>query len=185
LSAWPRVARLLYRLLPQPDGKGAFLIVRLLDHARANVIAYIALMMSFLALAGGAYATFTLPPNSVGARQIRDHSVALVKLDPRSIGGAVRHWAQVNSDGTIARSSSRALDTGVPPDGDYVIMWSDTLPASCVPVATVLGTAALLSPAAGFANARVTGSHPTRVWVSTYNGQGASKPEPFSLAVVC
>jgi hypothetical protein len=161
------------------------LIVRLLGHARSNVIAYIALAMSFLALAGGAYAAFTLPANSVGARQIRNHSVALVKLDPRSIGGAVRHWAQVNSDGTIARSSSRAQDTGVAADGDYVINWSDTLPASCVPIATVLGTAALLSPTTGFANARITGSHPTKVWVSTYSAPGGSKPAPFSLAVIC
>jgi hypothetical protein len=73
----------------------------------------------------------------------------------------------------------------VAPDGDYEINWSDTLPAGCVPVATVLGQAALLSPAAGFANARITGSKPTRVWVSTYNAQGVSTPEPFSLAVIC
>jgi hypothetical protein len=161
------------------------LFVRLVDHARRNVIAYIALAMSCLALAGGAYAAWTLPANSVGARQIRNHSVTFVKLDPHSVGGAVRHWAQVNADGTIASASSRARDTGVAPDGDYVVNWGDTLPAGCVPVATVIGTAALLSPAAGFANVRITGIHPTRVWVSTYDAQGVSKPEPFSLAVIC
>ena len=169
----------------QPEGKGALLIVRLLHHARSNVIAYVALTMSFLALAGGAYAALSLPPNSVGARQIRNHSITPVKLDPSAIGGSVRHWAQVNGDGTIASSSSRAKDTGVAPDGDYVITWSDTLPPRCIPVATVLGTTALLGPATGFANARITGSHPTRVWVSTYDAQGASKPESFSLAVIC
>jgi hypothetical protein len=161
------------------------LIVRLLDHARSNVIAYVALTVSCLALAGGAYAAVSVPPNSVGTRQIRNHAVTLVKLDPRSIGGAVRHWAQVNADGTIARSSSRARDTGVAQDGDYLITWSDTIPAGCVPVATALGTAALLSPATGFVNARITGSHPTRVWVSTYDAQGTPKPEPFALAVIC
>ena len=71
------------------------------------------------------------------------------------------------------------------PDGDYLIDWSDTFPVGCVPVVTVLGTASLLSPAAGYANARVTGSHPTRVWVSTYSPQRVPEPEPFSLAVVC
>jgi len=161
------------------------LFVRLLHHARSNVIAYLALTMSFLALGGGAYAALSLPPNSVGARQIRNHSIAPVKFDPSAIGGSVRHWAQVNGGGTIASSSSRAKDTGVAPVGDYVITWSDTFPAGCVPVVTVLGTTALLSPANGFANARITGSHPTRVWVSTYDAQGASKPEPFSLAVIC
>lgn len=161
------------------------MIVRLLGHARSNVIAYIALAMSFLAVAGGAYAALSLPANSVGTRELRNHSVTLVKLDTRSIGGTARHWAQVNADGTIARSSSRARDTGVAPDGDYVITWSDRLPAVCVPVVTALATPALLSPATGFANARILAGHPTRVWVSTYNGQGASKPEPFSLAVIC
>lgn len=161
------------------------MIVRLLDHARSNVIAYIALAVSFLGLAGGAYAAFSLPPNSVGSRELRNHAVTLVKLDPRSIGGTVRHWAQVNADGSIARSSSRAHDSGVAPDGDYVITWSDKLPVACVPVATVLATPALLSAATGFANARIMAGHPTRIWVSTYDPQGASKPEPFSLAVIC
>ena len=54
-----------------------------------------------------------------------------------------------------------------------------------IPVATVIGSTGLLSPAAGFANARVTGSHPTRVWVSTYSAQGAPAPAAFSLAVIC
>lgn len=161
------------------------MFVRLLDHVRSKAISYIALSMSFLGLAGGAYAAFSVPPNSIGARQLRNHSITPVKLDPRAIGGSVRHWAQVNAAGDIVTSSSRAHDTGVAPDGDYLITWSDTFPAGCVPVATVLGTATLLSPANGFANARVTGGHPTRVWVSTYNAQGASKPEPFSVAVIC
>lgn len=161
------------------------MIVRLLDHARANVVAYLALTMSFLALSGGAYAAFSLPTNSVGARQIRNHSVTGVKFDPRSIGGVVRHWAQVNANGTIARSSGRSRDTGVAQDGDYVINWSDTFPTGCSPIATVLGTAALLSPATGFANVRITGRHPTRIWVSTYNAQGVSTPEPFAVAVIC
>jgi hypothetical protein len=161
------------------------LIHRLIDHARSNVVAYVALGMAFLGLAGGAYAAFTLPANSVGTRQLRDGSVSAAKLDPGSVGGTVRQWAQVNADGTIARSNSRARDSGVALDGDYVISWAHSLPARCVPVVTVLGKAALLSPAAGFANARITGGHPTRVWVSTYDATGTAKPEPFSLAVVC
>jgi hypothetical protein len=161
------------------------LFVRLIDHARSNVIAYLALAIAFLALTGGAYAALSVPANSIGARQIQNHAITAVKLDPSSIGGTVRHWAQVNANGTIAGSSSQARDTGVAPDGDYLITWSDTLPKACVPVATVLGTAGLLSPAAGFANVRITGSHPTRVWVSTYSAQGTPKPAPFSLAVIC
>jgi hypothetical protein len=158
---------------------------RLLDHVRSNVVAYIAVAMSFLALTGGAYAALSLPANSVGTLQLRNHSITPVKLNPGAIGGSVRHWAEVNAGGGIVTSSSRARDTGVPPDGDYLITWSDTLPARCVPIATVLGTASLLSPAAGFAKVRLTGTRPTRVWVSTYNPQGVSTPEPFSVAVIC
>ena len=158
---------------------------RLLEHVRSNVIAYLALVLSLLALSGGAYAAWIVPPHSVGALQIRNHSISEVKLDPRTIGGSIRHWAQVSAQGRIDSSSSRARDTGVPPDGDYLINWSDTFSTRCIPIATVTGTAGLLSPPAGFANTRIVGGRPTRVWVSTYNPQGGPSPEPFSLAVVC
>jgi len=161
------------------------LIVRLLAHARANTIAWTALAMSFLALSGGAYAALSLPAGSVGTRQLRNGSITPAKLDPRAIGGSVRHWAQVNAAGSIVSSSSHARDTGVAADGDYVITWSDSFPTRCVPGVTVLGKTSLLSPAVGFANVRNTGSHPTRVWVSTYDPQGTPKPAPFSLAVIC
>jgi hypothetical protein len=120
------------------------MIIRLLDHARSNAIAYTALFLSTLALAGGAYAAVSLPANSVGARQIRNHSIDPVKFNPSTIGGSVRHWAQVNAKGKIVSSSSRAQDSGVPRDGDYLITWSDTFPNRCTPVVTVLGTSRLL-----------------------------------------
>jgi hypothetical protein len=161
------------------------LIVRLLAHIRSNAVAYVALTVSFLALGGGAYAAFTLPAGSVGNRQLRNGSISPSKLDRSLIGGSVRDWAQVNANGTIVSSSSRARNAGVAQDGDYLITWADTFSSRCVPVVTVLGTASLLSPATGFANARVTSSHPTGVWVSTYTAQGTSAPEPFSLAVIC
>lgn len=144
------------------------MIVRLLDHARSNVIAYIALTMSMLALDGGAYAAVSLPSNSVGARQLRNHSVGASKLDGRSIGGAVRHWAQVDASGKIVASSGPARNSGVPPDGDYIITWSDTFPQGCTPIATVLGGARLLTPAVALptfaspeAIPRACGSAPT------------------------
>jgi hypothetical protein len=175
----------LYRLRGDRMGSAATMITRMLEQARSNAVAYLALGLSILALAGGAYAAWVVPPHSVGARQIINHSIAPIKLDPSAIGGSVRHWAGVDAQGSIVSSSSRAHDTGVPIDGDYLINWSDTFSNRCVPVVTVLGPAALLSPASGFANARLTGSHPTRVWVSTYKPQGGSNPESFSVAVVC
>lgn len=161
------------------------MIIRLLEHARSNAIAYAALCLSTLALSGGAYAAFSLPANSVGARQIRNHSIDPVKWNPRTIGGSVRHWAQVNAQGKIVSASSRARESGIPPDGDYVISWSDTFSNRCIPVATVLGTAVTLGPTSGFANARIIGAHPTAVWVSSYNAQGTPAPAAFSVVVVC
>jgi hypothetical protein len=161
------------------------MIIRLLDHARSNAIAYTALFLSTLALAGGAYAAVSLPSNSVGARQIRNHSIDPIKFNPGTIGGSVRHWAQVNAQGKIVSSSSPARQSGVPLDGDYVITWSDKFSSRCVPIVTVLGRPVTLSPALGFANARVVGAHPTGAWVSTYNPQGVPTPAPFSVAVVC
>jgi hypothetical protein len=45
---------------------------RILRHARANAIAYLAL---FIALSGVSYAAATLPRNSVGAKHLRDGSL--------------------------------------------------------------------------------------------------------------
>ncbi len=161
------------------------MIVRLVKHARSNAIAFTALVLASLGLASGAYAAFAVPPNSVGARQLRNHSIGAVKLDPRTIGGSVRHWAQVDAQGHITSASSRARDNGVPPDGDYVITWSDTFSSRCVALATPRGAPALLSPASGIANTVIVGSHPTVVWVTTHSLAGAPQPMGFSLAVIC
>jgi hypothetical protein len=165
--------------------KGAIMITRVVDHARSNMIAYVALVFSILALAGGAYAAWTVPPHSVGALQLRNRSVGQIKLDPRTIGGSVRHWAQVAAEGNIASSSSRARDNGIPRDGDYVITWSDTFSNRCVALATPRATAGVLSPPSGIANTVIGGAHPTVVWVTTYDTHGAPAPVAFSLAVIC
>jgi hypothetical protein len=161
------------------------MIIRLLEHARSNAVACTALALSILALSGGAYAAWSVPANSVGALQLRNHSIGQIKLDPRTIGGSVRHWAQVDGQGNIVSSSSHARDNGVPPDGDYVITWSDSFSNRCVALATPRGGVGLLSPVSGIANTHIVGQHPTVVWVTTHNVQGAPAPMAFSLAVIC
>ena len=52
---------------------------RIASHLRSNAVAYLAL---FVALGGTSYA-FAVPRNSVGTRQIRNHAITPVKLDPR------------------------------------------------------------------------------------------------------
>jgi len=162
------------------------MIIRLLEHARSNAVAYAALCLSALALAGGAYAAILLPANSVGARQIRNHSIDPVKWDPRTIGGSVRHWAQVTAQGKIVSASSHAkIAAGNPALGAYLITWSDTFSNRCVAIATVLGPVTGLGPSRGYANARVSGTRPTGVFVSTYGSQGIQRSAPFSVAAIC
>jgi hypothetical protein len=168
------------------------MIIRLLNHIKSNGIAYLAL---FVALGGASYAATNLPPGSVGTAQLRsgavttnklaNASVTPAKLNPQGIGGSVRHWAQISAQGTIESSSSRARVIGNPHQGGYVITWSDTFSNRCIAVATPLAPSLLLGPTSGFANARITGAHPTSVWVDTYDPQGQSSPAAFSLAVIC
>ncbi len=77
---------------------------RLLHHIRHNVVAYIAL---FIALGGSSYAVVNLPANSVGPRQLRNHTITPVKLDPKSIAGSVRAWVDV--DGGSRRACGWAV----------------------------------------------------------------------------
>ncbi|MHB8657103.1 MAG: hypothetical protein ACYC91_03980 [Solirubrobacteraceae bacterium] len=73
-------------------------------HIRTNAIAYLAL---FVALGGTGYAAANLPANSVGAKQISNHSIDPVKLDPNFTGAVVRYWATV-ADGHVIASEPRA-----------------------------------------------------------------------------
>ena len=55
-------------------------MTRTLDYLRRNALAALALVCSLLALAGASYAAFSLPANSVGRAQIKNHSIGSVKL---------------------------------------------------------------------------------------------------------
>ncbi|MGZ4221933.1 MAG: hypothetical protein ACXVH3_12280 [Solirubrobacteraceae bacterium] len=66
---------------------------RVVQHIRSNVVAYVAL---FVALGGTSYAALKLPANSVGTRQIKNHAITPIKLDPSKTGAVVRFWAVVD-----------------------------------------------------------------------------------------
>jgi hypothetical protein len=167
-------------------------MIRLVSHVRSNVIAYLAL---FVSLGGSSYAAARLAPGSVGTTQLRNgavtvnklakRSVTPAKLDAKAIGGTVRHWAQINADGTIEGSSSKARVIGAPEQGGYVISWFDTFSNHCAAVATPVGSALVLGPSSGYANARIAGAHATLITVDTYNAQGQPSPAAFSVAVIC
>jgi hypothetical protein len=104
---------------------------RLLDHLRANVIAYLAL---FIALGGTSYA-LTLPAGSVGTRQLKNHSVTPIKLDKGKIAGYVRAWAVIQGGNQVvaSRPKARVLDWDPTSDtGD--IAWGRSISASCIPL---------------------------------------------------
>ena len=63
---------------------------RILRHVRQNVVAYLAL---FVALGGTSYAAISIPRNSVGANQIRNHAIDPVKLNGKLHWRLCAHWA--------------------------------------------------------------------------------------------
>jgi hypothetical protein len=165
---------------------------RLSSHIRSNAVAYLAL---FVALGGTSYAAANLAPGSVGARQLQNGAVTTkklangavtpAKLNGHTIGGSVRHWAEIDASGAVVSSSGKAHVIGNPQQGGYVVSWGDTFSTRCIAVATPVASNLLLGPSSGYANARITGAHPTSVWVDTYNAQGEPSPAALSLAVIC
>lgn len=147
---------------------------RLLNHMRTNVVAYLAL---FVALGGSSYAAFELP----------NHSIDPVKLDPHSIGGYVRAWASVNSNGRVTASGGGVrvlVDSGVAP-GHYIVDWSPRPTTPCQAVGSVGLTGGALAPGyliAGSAASRARGEQSV---VQTYNAQGQPAALTFVVDLVC
>jgi hypothetical protein len=152
----------------------------LLHHIRRNVIAYLAL---FVALGGTSYAALTLPGNSVGARQIRNHSIAPIKLDRREFGAYVRYWAQIAPGGQVVGGWPRGAHVFAWNSADVtgLLGWPSGIPTGCFPVASgndgFVGTA--FGPAPG---------HPRSVSIRfspvNFSGQPDANETAF-IAVLC
>ncbi len=80
-------------------------MTRVFSHIKSNAVAYLAL---FVALGGTSYAALRIPAGSVGARQLKNHSITPIKFDRSAIGGYVRYWAKIDAAGTISASRPRA-----------------------------------------------------------------------------
>jgi hypothetical protein len=163
---------------------------RAVSHLRANAVAYLAL---FVALGGTSYAAVSLPSNSVGNRQIRNHSIDPDKLNPRYTRGDIRIWASVTASGRVV-AGGRGVKV-VPPEGVaeksiYEIEpkrgAAVAIPRRCSPVVSVDDNASN----AGYATAEVgVFSRSTtprwQVVVETYRNGGIPTALPFDLAVIC
>lgn len=166
-------------------------MIRILNHFKNNVIAYLAL---FVALGGTGYAAVNLRPGSVGSRQLRNGavtnrkiangSVTPRKLNGKDITGSVAMWARISASGTAVASKPQAQILGwAPQDAAGEISWGRVIPVSCWSLATVDGPTA-----DGFANvATLGGGNPSAsfVVVRTFSSGGQPTPEPVNVAVIC
>jgi hypothetical protein len=107
-------------------------MTKFLRHLQANLVAYLAL---FVALGGTSYAALRVPAGSVGARQLKNHSIGPAKFDRGSIAGYVRDWITIDSQGRILSSRPKAHLVAWQPSGPDVgglIQWSNPLSPRCL-----------------------------------------------------
>jgi hypothetical protein len=166
-------------------------MTRILNHIRANAVAYLAL---FVALGGTSYAAVNLPAGSVRTKQLHNgavtnrklarHAVRAANLDPKSIAGHVADWARISASGQVLSSSPQATVTlKGPASGIYQISWHRPIPDSCIGIA---------NPANG-PQAPVTANtfgpdgqgSATFLGVETFGSTGANVPESFNVVVIC
>jgi hypothetical protein len=141
-------------------------------HVRANAIAYVAL---FVALGGTSYAAMSLPAGSVGARQIKNHVITPVKLDPEFISASVRYWAIVAGNGHVIASHPRPKTFGFG-SGSGVVDWGKPSQPGCFVLATVN------DDAPGIVSTTLVG---LSVAVNTYDPGGVAAPHTVDLAILC
>jgi len=118
-------------------------MTRLIGHIRANLVGYCAL---FVALGGTSYAAISIPPGSIGTRQLHNAAVTVkklangsitsVKLDSHSIAGSVVFWARINQAGQVISSSEPAQTSGWT-TGNGRIVFRAQLSSKCFALANV------------------------------------------------
>ena len=163
--------------------KGSLVITRILQHAKHNAVAYVAL---FVALGGTSYAAVNLPAGSVGNRQLKNHSVTPIKLDRASIAGYVRDWVKIDADGSIigSRPSAHLVtwndQAGAAAPGGLV-SWGHAIPASCF----ALATTATFSPGPSYASAAIASAGDKNgPYVGAYVHLSATQ-QAVDVAVIC
>jgi len=153
-------------------------LTKAIQHLRSNAIAYLAL---FVALGGTSYAALKIPAGSVGARQIKNHSITPVKFDPSAIGATVRYWATIDANGRLiaARPKARTLGWG---GRGGALTWNRRIPSGCFSLATVDGFSPPEGAQVGFASTAIIGDE---VAVNTFAPGGAPDSKRVNVAVLC
>jgi hypothetical protein len=173
-------------------------MTRIVEYLRHNVLAAIALVVSLMSMAGASYAALSLPAGSVGTRQLRNGavtnrklangSVGAGKLDSHTIGGSVRHWAFINSDGTVI-GGSRGVRASAPtqPGQPYHVSWGDQFSHSCAVLTNSPGTEGngpIADRLGIHVNEPSNGRGTTAVWVWP-SSEGTVVNARFYIAVIC
>ncbi len=148
------------------------------QHIRANAIAWLALMV---ALGGTSYAAVNLPAGSVGARQLKNHSITQVKFDPQSIGAVVRYWAVIDPRGRVIASRPKAENLNRGASGG-ILTWGRRIPSGCFSLATVDGFSPPEGLQVGFASTAIIGDE---LAVNTFAPSGAPDAKRVNVAVLC
>jgi hypothetical protein len=73
-------------------------MTRILNHARKNVVGYVAL---FVALGGTSYAALT-----ISGSQIRNRTIDAIKLNPKTISASIQAWVVVQAGTGDAKASA-------------------------------------------------------------------------------
>jgi hypothetical protein len=170
---------------------------RIVNHIRHNLIAYIAL---FVALGGTSYAASSLPANSVGGPQLKDHAIDPVKLDPSAINGSVAAWAIIGANGRVIAGAGKPRAYKTPIVAQYQIDWGVKFKPSCATVATIdsghsAPTEKIPLPGSNGSTTSFTAGYAV-VWnssgrggsstvVATLNQAGQLTPLAFDVAVIC
>ena len=170
------------------------LFTRTTSHLRQHGLAAAAFVCSLLALAGSSYAAFSIPANSVGGRQLKNHAIDPIKMDPKVINGSVRAWAIVGPNARVIAGGGKPKVTAAISDpGGYGIGWGVKL-GRCATVVTVDITLSRPTehvpipgnPSVPFtAGYAVAASSRRGTFVQTYNQQGQPTPLGFDVAVIC
>ncbi len=158
------------------------MLSRSLHHLRGNLIAYLAL---FVALGGTSYAALNLPANSVGPRQIRNHSIDAVKFNPRSVAASIQAWAivQVSQErALVVASSSRVRVRAVPQSGESITWQHRRFGRNCM--ASVSPQTSASSPAGGLVTANFEPDQ-GYLFLQGFGLDKSPQPLPVDVMIVC
>jgi hypothetical protein len=158
-----------------------------LSFMRGNAIAIAAL---FIALGGTSYAVVSVPAGSVGSKQLRNGAITPVKLNPGLIGGSVRAWVDVASNGKLlAGHGFRSVSSGDNLGGYDAYLTVQNVKGCAAFASVILQQSPLPATGGpGYANAvlvRRLPNVPYEVGVDTYNAAGQRTPQGFVAEVLC